>query len=136
MSPAFRTPAGAGLTGPLRYFRFDERDYTGFAGDTLASALLANGVHLSGAPLNTTARAACSPRARRSRTPWAPWAGRRTRAPNLRATQVELYEGLSAYSQNRWPGLAFDIGAINDFLAPFMPAGFYYKTFMWPGAPG
>jgi len=57
-------------------------------------------------------------------------AGRET--PNLRATQVELYEGLIAYSQNRWPSLAFDAGAINDFFAPFIPAGFYYKTFMWP----
>src|SRR5438270_497117 len=52
--------------------------------------------------------------------------------PNLRATQVELYEGLAAHSQNRWPTLAFDLGAVNDLLAPFIPAGFYYKTFMWP----
>jgi sarcosine oxidase subunit alpha len=52
--------------------------------------------------------------------------------PNLRATQVELYEGLEAHSQNRWPSLAFDLGAVNDLLAPFIPAGFYYKTFMWP----
>src|SRR6202035_4708145 len=52
--------------------------------------------------------------------------------PNLRATQVELYEGLEAHSQNRWPSLAFDVGAVNDLLAPFNPAGFYYKTFMWP----
>ena len=52
--------------------------------------------------------------------------------PNLRATQVELYEGLEAFSQNRWPALAFDVGAVNDLLAPFIPAGFYYKTFMWP----
>src|SRR5258708_39635476 len=52
--------------------------------------------------------------------------------PNLRATQLELYEGLEAHSQNRWPSLAFDLGAVNDLLAPFIPAGFYYKTFMWP----
>ena len=52
--------------------------------------------------------------------------------PNLRATQVELYEGLEAHSQNRWPSLGFDLGAVNDLLAPFIPAGFYYKTFMWP----
>ncbi len=52
--------------------------------------------------------------------------------PNLRATQVELYEGLVAESQNRWPALAFDVMAVNDALAPLMPAAFYYKTFMWP----
>jgi len=52
--------------------------------------------------------------------------------PNVRATQLELYEGLEVESQNRWPSLAFDIGALNDLIAPFIPAGFYYKTFMWP----
>ena len=52
--------------------------------------------------------------------------------PNLRATQVELYDGLVATSQNRWPTLRFDVGAINDVLAPLIGAGFYYKTFMGP----
>jgi sarcosine oxidase subunit alpha len=52
--------------------------------------------------------------------------------PNLRATQVELYDGLEAHSQNRWPSLTLDFGALNDWLSPFIPAGFYYKTFMWP----
>ena len=54
--------------------------------------------------------------------------------PNLRATQVELYDGLEAHSQNRWPNLRFDLGRANDFLSPIFPAGFYYKTFMWPRA--
>ena len=52
--------------------------------------------------------------------------------PNLRATQVELYDGLVAESQNRWPSLINDVGAINDALGAIIPAGFYYKTFMWP----
>ena len=52
--------------------------------------------------------------------------------PNLRATEVELYDGLVATSQNRWPSLRFDVGAINDLLAPLIGAGFYYKTFMGP----
>ena len=52
--------------------------------------------------------------------------------PNLRATQVELYDGLIAESQNRWPSLQRDFGRINDLLSAFFPAGFYYKTFMWP----
>ena len=115
------------------HFSFDGRGYSGFAGDTLASALLANGVHLMGRsfkyhrPRGVLAAGAEEPNAlvtvRRD-------AARYT--PNLRATQVELYEGLEAHSQNRWPSLAFDVGALNDFLAPFIPAGFYYKTFMWP----
>src|SRR5690606_9828900 len=54
--------------------------------------------------------------------------------PNARATQVELYAGLRARSQNRWPALGFDLGALGDVLSPLLPAGFYYKTFMWPGA--
>jgi sarcosine oxidase subunit alpha len=115
------------------HFSFDGRAYTGVAGDTLASALLANGVHLMGRsfkyhrPRGVLASGAEEPNAlvavRRD-------AARYT--PNLRATQVELYEGLEAHSQNRWPSLAFDLGAVNDLLAPFIPAGFYYKTFMWP----
>ena len=54
--------------------------------------------------------------------------------PNLRATQVELYDGLVADSQNRWPSLDFDVRRVNDLLSPLLPAGFYYKTFMWPRA--
>jgi len=52
--------------------------------------------------------------------------------PNVRATEIELYEGLEANSQNCWPSVNFDIGGINNFISPFIPAGFYYKTFMWP----
>ncbi|MGH8265414.1 MAG: 2Fe-2S iron-sulfur cluster-binding protein, partial [Steroidobacteraceae bacterium] len=119
---------------PLR-FRFDGRSLEGLRGDTLASALLANGVHLVGRsfkyhrPRGILTAGAEEPSAlvtvRRD-------ASRAT--PNLRATQVELYEGLEADSQNRWPSLAFDVGRINDWLSPFFPAGFYYKTFMWPRA--
>src|SRR6185437_4912907 len=56
------------------------------------------------------------------------------REPNTRATVVELFEGLEAYSQNRWPSLGFDVGAINSLLSPLFITGFYYKTFMWPAA--
>ena len=52
--------------------------------------------------------------------------------PNLRATQIELYDGLVAKSQNRFPSLKFDVGEVNSLLSRFFPAGFYYKTFMWP----
>ncbi len=54
--------------------------------------------------------------------------------PNLRATQVELYNGLTAVSQNRWPSLNFDVGAINNVMSRFIPGGFYYKTLMWPAS--
>jgi sarcosine oxidase subunit alpha len=119
-------------TRPLR-FSFDGRSYEGLSGDSLASALLANGVHLMGRsfkyhrPRGVLAAGAEEPSAlvsvRRD-------AARYT--PNLRATQVELYDGLEAHSQNRWPRLSFDVGAISDLLSPLFPAGFYYKTFMWP----
>ena len=114
-------------------FSFDGRSYTGHPGDTLASALLAHGVHLVGRsfkyhrPRGVMSAGSDEPNAlvgvHRD-------AARRT--PNLRATQVELHEGLCAVSQNRTPSLRFDVGAINDLVAPLLAAGFYYKTFMWP----
>lgn len=133
---AFRNSAGGRVdrSRPLR-FRFDGRDFAGLAGDTLASALLANGVHLVGRsfkyhrPRGILTAGAEEPNAlvtiRRD--------GARV-TPNLRATQVELYDGLDAQSQNRWPSLAFDLGATNNLISAFLPAGFYYKTFMWPRA--
>jgi sarcosine oxidase subunit alpha len=110
---------------------------SGFAGDTLASALIANGVHLVARSFKYH-----RPRGILSAGSEEPNAlvdidrggGRST--PNLRATQVELYEGLRATSQNRWPSLAFDVGAIVDRLGPLVPAGFYYKTFMGPRSLG
>jgi sarcosine oxidase subunit alpha len=134
MSGSLRTASGGRIERAVTLnFSFDGRPYQGFAGDTLASALLANGVHLMGRSFKYH-----RPRgvlAAGSEEPNALVAVRRDAArytPNLRATQVELYEGLSAHSQNRWPSLAFDVGALNELLAPFIPAGFYYKTFMWP----
>jgi sarcosine oxidase, subunit alpha len=131
---AFRTPRGGRVDRAQRLrFEFDGRSYAGVAGDTLASALLANGVHLTGRsfkyhrPRGILAAGSEEPNAlvTVSRD-----AARVT--PNLRATQVELYDGLIAESQNRWPSLQRDVGRINDWLSAFFPAGFYYKTFMWP----
>lgn len=115
-------------------FRFDRKSYSGFEGDTLASALLANGVKLVGRSFKFH-----RPRGILSAGPEEPNAlvelrqGAR-REPNTRATQVELYDGLIADSQNRWPSLAFDLRAINSLVAPILSAGFYYKTFMWPAS--
>jgi sarcosine oxidase subunit alpha len=114
-------------------FTFDGRRYTGYKGDTLASALLANGQHLFGRsfkyhrPRGLLAAGAEEPNALVG-----VGADEAHYTPNLRATQVELYDGLMATSQNCYPSLRFDVGAINDFASPLLPAGFYYKTFMWP----
>ena len=113
-------------------FKFDGKSYAGFAGDTLASALLANDVRLMGrsfkyhrprGPLTAGSEEPNAIVELRS--------GNR-QEPNTRATTAELYEGLTAKSQNRWPSLAFDAMAINDRFSNFLTAGFYYKTFMWP----
>jgi sarcosine oxidase, subunit alpha len=130
----YRLPSGGriGRNASIS-FSFDGKSYTGFAEDTLASALLANGVMLFGRsfkyhrPRGIIAAGSEEPNALISvdRGP-----GRFT--PNLRATGVEMHEGLNAVSQNRWPSLKTDFGAINDRLGMFFPAGFYNKTFMWP----
>ncbi|MBB5374511.1 sarcosine oxidase subunit alpha family protein [Acidocella aromatica] len=114
-------------------FSFDGKHYTGHPGDTLASALLANGVHLVGRsfkyhrPRGILTAGGEEPNALVG-------VGRDDAhfTPNLRATQVELYDGLTSESQNRSPSLMRDYGAVNDVFWRFFPAGFYYKTFMWP----
>jgi sarcosine oxidase subunit alpha len=118
---------------PIR-FTFDGREFTGVAGDTLASALLANGVDLVGRSFKYH-----RPRGILTAGPEEPNAlvelrtgGRRE--PNVKATTIELFEGLAARSQNRWPSLRFDVMSVNSLLSPFLGAGFYYKTFMWPSA--
>ncbi|EYR80874.1 sarcosine oxidase subunit alpha family protein [Shinella sp. 838] len=113
-------------------FTFDGANLSGHAGDTLASALLANDRLLVGRSFKYH-----RPRGIVTAGPSEPNAlvtigtGAR-RDPNTKATVAELYDGLAATSQNRWPSLAFDIGAVNDRLSRFLSAGFYYKTFMWP----
>ncbi|MCA1297169.1 sarcosine oxidase subunit alpha family protein [Stappia indica] len=134
MTQIRRTRSGGRIdrSQPVR-FTFDGRELTGFAGDTLASALLANDEHLVGRsfkyhrPRGILTAGSEEPNALVGVTR-SPGSG----TPNLRATQVELHEGLSARSQNRFPSLGFDIGAVNDLLSPLFVAGFYYKTFMWP----
>ena len=116
------------------HFSFDGKTYNGYAGDTLASALLGSGVKLFGRsfkyhrPRGLLTAGSEEPNAlvelRR---------GAR-REPNTRATTIELFDGLEAHSQNRWPSLKFDIGAVNSLFAPLFAAGFYYKTFMWPAS--
>lgn len=113
-------------------FRFDNRVHVGLSGDTLASALLAAGVRLVGRsfkyhrPRGILTAGSEEPNA---------LVELRTDAwtePNTRATVIELFDGLDARSQNRWPSLGFDLGAINSWFSRLFVAGFYYKTFMWP----
>ena len=113
-------------------FKFNGKKLYGYEGDTLASALLANGIHLVGRsfkyhrPRGFFGSGVDEPNAKMQ----IEMNGHSE--PNVNATEIELVEGLSASSQNCWPSVNFDIGAINNFLNRFFPAGFYYKTFMWP----
>ena len=115
-------------------FRFDGKSYGGHPGDTLASALLANGVRLFGRsfkyhrPRGVLSAGSEEPNALVELREGA------RREPNIPATMVELYSGLVAASQNRYPSLRFDLLAANNLLAPLVGAGFYYKTFMWPAS--
>ena len=113
-------------------FTFNGKRLTGREGDTLASALLANDQMLVGRsfkyhrPRGMVASGAEEPNA---------LVGLGTGPrfePNQRATTTELFDGLTCDSQNHWPSLDFDIGAVNNAVARFLPAGFYYKTFIRP----
>ena len=110
-------------------FKFNGKKLFGYKGDTLASALLANNIHLVGRsfkyhrPRGIMTCGSEEPNAivQIGKDP-------ALTDPNVRATEIELYEGLEAFSQNCWPSVNFDIGGINNFLSPLLPAGFYYKT--------
>jgi len=113
-------------------FTFDGKRYTGHPGDTLASALLTNGIRLMGRsfkyhrPRGVYTASSEEPNALMEIGTGA------ERQPNTRATTQEIYAGMVAQSQNRFPSLKADMLAVNDLLSPFLGAGFYYKTFMWP----
>ncbi|MFZ5962152.1 sarcosine oxidase subunit alpha family protein [Thalassococcus sp. BH17M4-6] len=120
-------------TKPLS-FRFDGRQMQGFAGDTLASALMANDVHLLARSFKYhRPRGVLTAGSEEPNALVTVGSGARN-DPNVRATVQELYDGLEARSQNRWPSLDWDLLSVNDLAAPFLGAGFYYKTFMWPRA--
>lgn len=124
-------PSQINIEKPLN-FTFDGKIYVGYQGDTLASALIANGVRIVGRsfkyhrPRGIYAAGAEEPNAivKIGTEPY-------TR-PNMQATRVDLYEGLVANSVNAWPNANFDIAAPLGFAKPFFVAGFYYKMFKWP----
>ena len=113
-------------------FRFNGKNFKGYQGDTIASALLANGQMLVGRsfkyhrPRGIVASGAEEPNALVTM-------GENARMePNQRATTTQLFDGLTAKSQNHWPSLEFDVGAVNSLVPQVLPAGFYYKTFIHP----
>ena len=113
-------------------FSFNGKTMQGFEGDTVASALLANGQRLMGRSFKYH-----RPRGPLSAGPEEPNAlltiGEGANAdPNTRATVQELYAGLTARSQNHRGSLERDWMAVNDLMSRWFGAGFYYKTFMWP----
>lgn len=129
----FRLDTGVGIDRSRSVnFTFNGKRYSGFEGDTLASALVANGVKLVGRSFKYH-----RPRGLLAAGPEEPNAivqvGRDAHTiPNLKATSVELFEGLEARSVNAWPSVHFDVMSVNSLMGRFIPAGFYYKTFMWP----
>jgi sarcosine oxidase, subunit alpha len=138
MSQSMRVSSGGRIDRTRAIsFTFDGRRLSGFEGDTLASALLANGVHLVGRSYKYH-----RPRGILTAGPEEPNAlvgvrqGKGRFTPNLRATQVLLREGLEVTSQNRWPSLGFDLGALTGLGGKLLSAGFYYKTFMGPKLAG
>ena len=113
-------------------FSFDGKDVSGFAGDTLASAILASGQKVFGRSFKYHRPRGLVGLGSEEMNALIGVGQGNKHEPNLRATQIEIFDGLTAESQNRWPSLKYDIGAINSKFARFLPGGFYYKTFMWP----
>ncbi|MEQ8665394.1 MAG: sarcosine oxidase subunit alpha family protein [Rhodospirillales bacterium] len=133
MSQTFRMPEG-GLIDRAKpvTFKFNGVRYNGFEGDTLASALLANGVHFVGRSFKYhRPRGILGAGAEEANAMVQLREGARTE-PNVRAGQIDLFDGLTAASQNCWPSLNFDLQSVNNLFKRLLPAGFYYKTFKWP----
>ena len=120
-------------TQPIRV-NFDGQNYVGFKGDTLASLLLANGQHLVGRSFKYHRPRGIMTAGSEEPNALVIVGHGADQRPNTRATTLEVFEGLRVRSQNAWPALGFDVLAANDLMSPFLGAGFYYKTFMWPKA--
>jgi len=127
-----RAGAQVDITKPIR-FQFDGKDYLGFEGDTLASALLANGVTVIGRSFKFHRPRGFYGVAHEDPNALVQLGQGAYTEPNVRANLQPLYEGLRAWSQNRWPSVRFDLLSILNILKPLLPASFYYKTFFWPG---
>jgi len=115
-------------------FSFNGRHFTGHPGDTLASALLANGQKLVGRSFKYHRPRGIFTSGSEEPNALVQLRNGAFQEPNTRATTIELFEGLEATSQNHRGSLKYDMMAITDLMSPFLTAGFYYKTFMWPKA--
>ena len=115
-------------------FTFDSKKYTAYKGDTLASALISHNIKVVGRSFKYhRPRGILSIGSEEPNALFRVGVGSRIE-PNIPATQIEVFDGLVVESQNRWPSLNFDLGSINSFFSRLIPAGFYYKTFMWPSS--
>ena len=129
----YRIKNGGKINRDLKIsFIFNGKTYFGYKGDTLASALLANGVHLIGRSFKYHRPRGIIAAGVEDANGKVQLYKDDITEPNVNVTEVELINGLRIESQNCWPSVSFDVGAINNFLNRFFPAGFYYKTFMWP----
>ena len=130
----YRLPEGGSRIDRTKRFTisFDGKSIPAFEGDTVASAVMASGQKIFGRSFKYhRARGIVGLGSEEMNALIGVGVGAR-HEPNLRATQIELFDGLTAVSQNRWPSLTLDIGALNNTFSRFIPGGFYYKTFMWP----
>ena len=134
MSKPYRLSTGGNRVDRAKRvsFTFDGKTLSGFAGDTVASAVLASGQRVFGRSFKYHRPRGLIGLGSEEMNALIGVGDGARHEPNLRATQIEVYNGLTAVSQNRWPSLNFDIGAINNQMSRFFPGGFYYKTFMWP----
>ena len=129
----YRIKNGGKINRDLKIsFIFNGKTYFGYKGDTLASALLANGVHLIGRSFKYHRPRGIIAAGVEDANGKVQLYKDDITEPNVNVTEVELVNGLRIESQNCWPSVSFDVWAINNFLNRFFPAGFYYKTFMWP----
>ena len=130
-----RLPAPLGVRidrSRLLKFSFNDRQYSGYQGDTLASALLASGVRLVGRSFKLHRPRGIFSCGVEEPTGLVDVGEGARRTPNMRATLLDIHEGLVASSVNCWPSVGLDLSAINDWFSALLPAGFYYKTFKWP----
>ena len=115
-------------------FTFDGKKYSAYKGDTLASALISHNVKVVGRSFKYhRPRGLLSIGSEEPNALFRVGIGSKAE-PNIPATQIEMFDGLVVESQNRWPSLSFDLGFVNSFFSRLIPAGFYYKTFMWPSS--
>lgn len=133
MNQPFRLGQGGRVdrSQPMR-FRFDGKDYVGYAGDTLASALLANGVRVTGRSFKYHRPRGLFGAGFEEPNTLVQLGTGALSEPNLKATEIELRDGLEARAVNCWPSARFDLMSVFRWLKAFMPSGFYYKTFIWP----